>query len=84
MYPKPSSKTVTNGDEGEVHGGNARALGEVVRLDLTLDDLLVTGVYCRKAQCSSTKRLYFSSTISIRMTMMITNVWTKLCKLRDR
>ena len=58
-YPKPSSKTVTNGDEGEVHGGNARALGEVVRLDLTLDDLLVTGVYHRNAQCSSTKRLYF-------------------------
>ena len=57
--PKPSSKTATNDNEGKVRGDNVRALGEVVRLDLTLDDLLVTGVYHRNAQCSSTKRLYF-------------------------
>ena len=57
--PKPSSKTVTNDNEGVVRGENVRALGEVARLDLTLDDLLVAGVYHRNAQCSSTKRLYF-------------------------
>ena len=75
-YPKPSLKTVTNGD--------VRALGEVVRLDLSLDDLLVTGGLPQKNAMFPPQKGYISSTISIRMTMMITNVWAKLCKLRER
>ena len=60
-YPKPSSKTVTNGDEGKVHGGNVRALGEVVRLDLSLDDLLVTGVLPQKNAMFPPQKGYISS-----------------------
>ena len=75
---------MTNDDEGEVHGGNVRALGEVVRLDLSLDDLLVTGVLPQKNVMFLHKKVIFPSTISIRMTMMITNVWAKLCKLCER
>ena len=35
-YPKPSSKTVTNGDEGEVRGENARALAKLLGSTLHL------------------------------------------------
>ena len=75
---------MTKGDEREVLDGNVRALGEVVRLDLSLDDLLVTGVLPQKNVMFLHKKVIFPSTISIRMTMMITNVWTKLCKLHER
>ena len=83
-YPKPSFKTVTKGNEGEVLDRDVRALGEVVRLDRSLDDLLVTGGLPQKSEMFLHKKVIFSSTISIRMTMMITNVWAKLCKLRER
>ena len=62
--PKPSSKTVTNDKEGEVCDENVRALGEDARLNLTLDDLLLAGVFHRKAQCSSTRKLYFLNDIN--------------------
>ena len=79
-YPKPSFKTVTKGDEREVLDGDVRALGEVVRLDRSL----VTGGLPQKNAMFPPQKGFISSTISIRMTMMITNVWAKLCKLRER
>ena len=51
---------MTNGDEGEVLGGNVRALGEVVRLDLSLDDLLVTGVLPQKNAMFPPQKGYIS------------------------
>ena len=75
---------MTKGDEGEVLDGDVRALGEVVRLDRSLDDLLVTGGLPQKNAMFPPQKGFISSTISIRMTMMITNVWAKLCKLRER
>ena len=55
---------MTNDNEGVVRGENVRALSEVARLNLTLDDLFVAGVFHRKAQCSSTRKLYFLNDIN--------------------
>ena len=55
---------MTNDNEGVVRSENVCVLGEVARLDLTLDDLLVAGVFHRKAQCSSTRKLYFLNDIN--------------------
>ena len=72
---------MTNDNEGKVRGENVRALGEDNEFELTLDGLFVAGVSTEKAQSSSTRKIYFL-TIPTMMTMMIKNVWTKLCKLR--
>ena len=73
---------MTNGKEGEVCTDNVRALGEDDEFELTLDGLFGAGVFTEKAQGSSTRKIYFL-TIPTMMTMMIKNVWTKLCKLRE-
>ena len=51
---------MTKGDEKEVLDGVVRALGEVVRLDLSLDDLLVTGVLPQKNAMFPPQKGYIS------------------------
>ena len=83
-YPRPSSETVTRGEEEGVSDGDVLGFGEVVGLDRSLNDLLVTGGLPQKNAMFPPQKGYISSTISIRATTMITIVWAKLSKLCER
>ena len=83
-YPSPSFETVTKGEEGDVLDGNVLALDEVVRLDRSLSDLLVTGGLPQKNAMFPPQNGYISSTMSITVTTMITIEMAKLSKLCER
>ena len=65
---------MTGGDGGDVLDGDVLAFGEVVGLDRSLNDLLVTGGLPQKNEMFPPQNGYISSTISIRATTMITIV----------
>ena len=73
---------MTNDKEDEVCTDDVRALDEDNEFELTLRGLFGAGVFTVKVQGSSTRTIYFLM-ISTTVTMMITNVWTKLWKLRE-
>ena len=83
-YPTHSSKTVTRGEEEGVSDGDVLAVGEVVGLDQSLNDLLVTGGLPQKNAMFPPQNGYISSTISMRVTTMITIKMAKLSKLCER
>ena len=84
MYPSLSSRTVTKGENEGESNGDVLAFVRMVGLDRSLNTLLVTGGLPQKNAMFPPQKEYISSTISTRMTTMITNVWAKLSKLCER
>ena len=75
---------MTRGEEEGVSDGDVLAFGEVVGLDRSLNDLLVTGGLPQKNAMFPPQNGYISSMISIRVTTMITIEMAKLSKLCER